>query len=156
MPPKQEEQAMAAPRDAGQRKNDTLTRLTSDVDVWIATADAAGDSYLVPLSFFWDGEGVVISTPRSSVTGRNLSRGGRVRVGVGELRDVTMIDGTAELLEDERTKDAFAAKHSWDPRKESGSAGYAFFRIVPDRVQAWREVNELPGRTLMREGKWLS
>jgi len=146
---------MAAPRDARQRKSDTLTRLASDVDVWIATADAAGDSYLVPLSFFWDGAGVVISTPRSSVTGRNLSRGGRVRVGVGELRDVTMIDGTAEPVADERTKDAFAAKHAWDPRKESGSSEYAFFRIVPGRVQAWREVNELPGRTLMRDGEWL-
>ena len=146
---------MAAPRDAGQRKSDTLTRLASDVDVWIATADAAGDSYLVPLSFLWDGAGVVISTPRSSVTGRNLSRGGRVRVGVGELRDVTMIDGTAEVVEDEQTKDGFAAKHAWDPRKESGSE-YAFFRIVPDRVQAWREVNELRGRTLMRDGEWLA
>jgi hypothetical protein len=145
---------MEAPRSAGQRKNDTLTRLTSDVDIWIATGSAAGDGYLVPLSFFWDGKGVVISTPRSSVTGRNLGQGGQVRVGAGELRDVTMIDGTAELVEDESTKDAFAAKHAWDPRKESGD--YAFFRIVPDRVQAWREVNELPGRTLMRDGEWLA
>jgi hypothetical protein len=54
---------MAAPRGAGQRLSDTLTRLASDVDAWIATADAAGNSYLV--------------------TGRNLSRGGRVRVGSG-------------------------------------------------------------------------
>jgi general stress protein 26 len=144
---------MEAPRSAGQRKSDTLTRLTSDVDVWIATGDAGGDGYLVPLSFFWDGKGVIISTPRSSVTGRNLGQGGRVRVGVGELRDVTMIDGTAELVEDEAAKDGFAAKHAWDPRKESGD--YTFFRIVPDRVQAWREVNELPGRTLMRDGEWL-
>lgn len=144
---------MEAPRSAGQRKSDTLTRLTSDVDVWIASGDAAGDGYLVPLSFFWDGTGVIISTPRSSVTGRNLGQGGRVRIGVGQLRDVTMIDGSAEPVEDEGTKDAFAAKHAWDPRKESGD--YAFFRIVPDRVQAWREVNELPGRTLMRDGEWL-
>jgi hypothetical protein len=57
---------MAAPRGAGQRLSDTLTRLASDVDAWIATADAAGDS------------------------------------------------------------------------------------------QAWREVNELPGRTLMRDGEWLA
>ena len=32
----------------------------------------------------------------------------------------------------------------------------SFFRIVPDRIQAWREVNELTGRTLMRGGAWLS
>jgi hypothetical protein len=145
---------MDAPRSAGQRKSYTLGRLDSEVDAWIATADTAGDGYLLPLSFLWDGTGVVVSTLRSSVTGRNLSRGGKVRVGLGAVRDVTMIDGTAELVEDDQAKDAFAAKHGWDPRQES--ADYAFFRIVPDRVQAWREVNELPGRTLMRDGRWLA
>jgi hypothetical protein len=144
---------MDAPRGAAQRKSDTLARLTSDVDAWFATADAAGNGYLLPLSFLWDGAGLVISTPGSSVTARNLSRGRRVRVGVGDLRDVTMIDGTVEPVVDEATKDAFAAKHGWDPREETGD--YAYFRIVPDRVQAWREVNELPGRTLMRDGDWL-
>jgi hypothetical protein len=144
---------MDEPRSAQQRKTDTLARLASDVDVWIATADGDGGGYLLPLSFLWDGVGVIVSTPRTSVTGRNLSRGGHVRVGVGELRDVTMIDGAAEPVEDEQAKDAFAAKHGWDPRNESGDYGY--FRIVPDRVQAWREVNELSGRTLMRDGKWL-
>jgi general stress protein 26 len=149
----EDEQAMDAPRSAEQRKNDTMSRFTSDVDAWIATADAEGNSYLLPLSFFWDGAGLVISTPRSSVTARNLSRGGRVRVGVGEVRDVIMIDGTPEAVRDEQTKDAYAARHGWDPRKETGD--YTYFRIVPDRVQAWREVNELPGRTLMRDGSWL-
>ncbi len=145
---------MEAPRSAEQRKGDTMARLASDADAWIATASADGDGYLLPLSFLWDGAGVIVCTPRASVTGRNLSRGGRVRIGVGQLRDVTMIDGTAEPVQDERTKDAFAAKHGWDPRREA--ADYAFFRVVPDRVQAWREVNELPGRTLMRDGSWLA
>lgn len=145
---------MDAPRPAEQRKTDTMARLASDVDAWIATADADGNAYLLPLSFMWDGAGMVISTPRSSITARNLMRGGRVRVGLGEVRDVTMIDGTAEPVNDEPTKDAFAAKHGWDPRNESGD--YAFFRIVPDRMQAWREVNELPGRTLMRDGRWIA
>jgi hypothetical protein len=144
---------MDAPRSAEQRKSDTLNRLASDVDAWIATADPGGDSYLVPLSFLWDGAGVIISTPRSSVTGRNLGRGGRLRVGIGLVRDVTMIDGTAELVTDEPTMEAFAAKHAWDPRTDDED--YAFFRIVPGRIQAWREVNQLAGRTLMRDGKWL-
>jgi hypothetical protein len=144
---------MEPPRSLRQRKQDTLGRLESDADAWIASAGAEGDAYLLPLSFLWDGAGLIVATPRSSVTGRNLTRGGRVRVGVGEVRDVTMIDGTAEAVQDERTKDAFAAKHGWDPRQEPGD--YAYFRIVPDRVQAWREVNELPGRTLMRGGGWL-
>jgi hypothetical protein len=144
---------MEPPRSLPQRKQDTMGRLESDVDAWVATADSAGNGYLLPLSFLWDGAGVVVSTPRTSITGRNLSRAGRVRVGVGQVRDVTMVDGSVEPVSDEPTKDAFAAKHGWDPRQESGD--YAYFRIVPDRMQAWREVNELPGRTLMRDGTWL-
>jgi hypothetical protein len=145
---------MEPSRSLQQRKQDTLSRLESDADAWIASADAGGDAYLLPLSFLWDGAGMVVSTPRSSVTARNLSRGGQVRVGVGQLRDVTMIDGTAEPVQNDRTKDAFAAKHGWDPRKETGD--YAYFRIVPDRIQTWREASELPGRTLMRDGDWLA
>ena len=32
---------------------------------------------------------------------------------------------------------------------------YRWFRISPRRIQAWREVNELPDRELMRDGRWL-
>jgi len=145
---------MEPPRSLQQRKQDTMGRLESDADAWIASADPGADAYLLPLSFLWDGAGVIVATPSSSVTGRNLSRGRRIRVAVGQVRDVTMIDGTAEAVQDERTMEAFVAKHGWDPRGEDGH--YAFFRIVPDRVQAWREVNELPGRTLMRDGHWLA
>jgi len=31
-----------------------------------------------------------------------------------------------------------------------------FLVLRPLRIQAWREVNELPGRTLMRAGAWLT
>ena len=144
---------MEPPRSLQKRKEDTLGRLESDVDVWIASADPEGDAYLLPLSFLWDGKAVIVSTPRSSVTGRNLSRGGRVRVGLGQLRDVTIIEGTAEPVDDDATKDAFATKHGWDPRNETSD--FAYFRIVPYRIQAWREVNELTGRALMRGGAWL-
>ncbi|MEU8803815.1 hypothetical protein [Spirillospora sp. NPDC048819] len=40
-----------------------------------------------------------------------------------------------------------------DPREST--TPYHWFRITPRRVQAWREVNELAGRELMREGRWL-
>jgi len=145
---------MEPPRSLQQRKQDTLGRLESHVDAWIATADTAGNGYLLPLSFLWDGTGVIVSTPRSSTTARNLSGGGRVRIGIGQVRDVTMIDGMAEPILDDPIKDAFAAKHGWDPRNETDD--YAYFRIVPYRMQTWREVNELPGRTLMRDGAWLA
>ncbi|MEZ0090160.1 hypothetical protein [Streptacidiphilus sp. EB129] len=49
--------------------------------------------------------------------------------------------------------DAFAARTGFDPRAETDAA-YHYFRIRPLRLQAWREANELSGRTLMRNGRW--
>jgi hypothetical protein len=46
--------------------------------------------------------------------------------------------------------DAYVAQNDWDPRT-AGDA-YIFLVLRPDRIQAWREVNEIPDRTLMRNG----
>lgn len=48
---------------------------------------------------------------------------------------------------------AFAAKTGFDPRKLADP--YLYFRIHPQRLQAWREANELKDRELMRGGHWV-
>ncbi|WP_067464660.1 pyridoxamine 5'-phosphate oxidase family protein [Actinomadura macra] len=145
-------------RTAEQRKQDVLDRLENDVDAWVTTADpASGTPYMVPLSFFWEGATLLIATPGGTPTGRNLRSSGKVRLGVGRTRDVVLIEGTAEPVPDEEISEdlgvAFAAKTGFDPRAQTIS--YTYFRVRPDRLQAWREVNELAGRDLMRDGAWL-
>ena len=145
------------PRNLQQRRRDTLDRLDGDVDAWVATADAAdGTPYLVPLSFLWDGRALVIATPSSSPTARNLQATGKARLGIGPTRDLVLVEGTVgEVLPaaevPEELGDAFAAKAGFDPRQLSG---YRYFRIHPQRLQAWREANELEGRELMAGGQW--
>lgn len=56
----------------------------------------------------WDGITVLVATPSSSPTSRNLQATGKVRLG-----------------------------------------------IYPQRLQAWREANELKDRELMRGGQWV-
>jgi len=51
------------PRSRAQRRRDTEHRLTNDIDVWVASASADGAPYLVPLSFDWDGEALLMATP---------------------------------------------------------------------------------------------
>jgi hypothetical protein len=67
-----------------------------------------------------------------------------------------MIDAALETVVDVSADDAlgaaYAAQADWDPR---GEAGYVFLVLRPVRVQAWREANEIAGRTLMRGGTWL-
>lgn len=92
-------EATAAPRSRAQRRRDTEHRLAHDVDLWVASASADGTPYLVPLSFDWDGESLLVATPTKSPTGRNLAATRTVRLGLGPTRDVVMIDGEVEVLE---------------------------------------------------------
>ena len=68
------------------------------------------------------------------------------------------IDGDVEVLEMDALPreqgDRFAARSGFDPRELD--TPYRWFRILPRRMQAWREVNELADRTLMRDGRWLA
>jgi hypothetical protein len=145
------------PRTAAQRKRDTLARLEGDIDAWVATADPQGTAYLVPLSFLWDGATLTVATPQESPTGRNLRAGRRARLAVGPTRDVVLMDGTVEAFSLETVPpglgEEFAAR-LWDVRQEKQRYGY--FRFTPVRIQAWRESNELAGRDLMRDGRWLA
>ncbi len=139
-------------RSTDQRRRDTLARLEHDVDLWMATADA-GTPYLVPLSFRWDGSTLLVATPASSPTGRNLARTGKARLALGATRDVVLVEGDVAVVDpDDGEADAFAARAGFDPRD---SRGYLYFRVTPRRVQAWREVDELAGRELMRDGTWV-
>ncbi|HEY3873274.1 MAG TPA: pyridoxamine 5'-phosphate oxidase family protein [Actinocrinis sp.] len=148
--------AKEPPRSAEQRKKDTLAKLEQEIDVWVATASADGEAFLVPLSYLWDGHTFALSTPEASPTGRNLAAAGRARLGFGPTRDVVMIEGAVESFTvasvPDELADAFAAKH-WDSRKESKP--YGFYRVTPRTIQAWREENELRGRTIMRDGAWV-
>jgi hypothetical protein len=146
------------PRTPRQRKQDALRRLEHDIDAWVATADeGSGTPYLVPLSFLWDGTTLLMATPSSSPTSRNLQATGKVRLGIGPTRDLVLIEGTVQALAatelPDEVGDAFAAKTGFDPRQLTSS--HLYFRIHPQRLQAWREENELSDRELMRGGHWV-
>jgi hypothetical protein len=145
------------PRSRAQRRRDTEHRLRTDIDVWVASASADGVPYLVPLSFDWDGEQLLVSTPADSPTGKNLAASRAARLGLGHTRDVSMIEGDVEVLEIDALSpeqgDRFAERTGFDPR--ALTTPYRWFRISPRRVQAWREANEMADRDLMRDGRWL-
>ena len=145
-------------RAPGQRKLDALNRLDHDIDAWVATAGPGnGAPHLVPLSFLWDGFTLLLATAASSPTSRNLQATGKVVLGIGPTRDVVLIEGTVRTLAvseiPNEVGDAFAAKTGFDPRRLKGP--YLYFRIHPQRIQAWREANEQQGRELMRSGRWI-
>jgi hypothetical protein len=147
-------------RTREQRKADTLAKLSAPAaDVWVATAAADASAYLVPLSLAWLDERVVLATDADSVTARNVISQGHARLGLGPTRDVVLIDAELEQVYSLDEVPAglarrYATQADWDPRESDGQMRFLVLR--PQRIQAWREANELPGRTLMRGGAWIT
>jgi hypothetical protein len=144
-------------RTAAQRKTDTLAKLAEPAaDVWVASAGDDG-AYLVPLSLGWTGERLLITLEATSRTARNVVAAKSARLGLGPTRDVVLIDAVLEAAHDLAAAPSeliasYVAQADWDPREEGG--GYQLLVLRPVRIQAWREANELSGRTLMRDGAW--
>jgi hypothetical protein len=101
----------------------------------------------------------VLATEADSATARNIISQRHARLGLGPTRDVVMIDAELEQAYslDEVPDDLarrYAMQADWDPRTAGDRMRFLVLR--PSRIQAWREVNELPGRTLMRDGAWIT
>jgi hypothetical protein len=150
--------AAEPPRDRARRKADTLAKLAGPAaDAWVATT--AGDlPYLVPLTLAWLRERIVLATESRSRTARAITTTGTARLALGGTRDVVMIDAVLESAiavgeAPEWLAEGYAERADWDPR--TAGDGYAFLVLRPERIQAWREANEISGRTLMRDGRWL-
>ena len=132
------------------------------LDVWVASASisdpGSAHAHLVPLSMAWIDERAVIAVESDSRTARNIAESGQARLAIGPTRDVVIIDavlGQAVELVDapQELVEGYADQADWDPRAAPGR--YVYLVLRPDRIQAWREVNELAGRTLMRAGSWI-
>ncbi|MFE9045338.1 pyridoxamine 5'-phosphate oxidase family protein [Streptomyces sp. NPDC012421] len=143
-------------RDSAQRIKDVRERLAREMDLWVASAGPDGMPYLVPLSFFWDGDDVWLVTRLANPTGRNLAANPRTRLALGDTRDVVLVDGeVTTYTHDEVPAEAaegFRVKTGWDARR-AGPA-YRWFRVRPVDVQAWHEEPELAGRQVMTGGEW--
>lgn len=146
-------------RTGAERKADVLAKLEArHADLWVASASASGVAHLVPLSLGWDGERVILATEPDALTTKNIAASGRARLALGGTRDVVIIDSVVDSIvpiddAEPALADAYASQADWDPRSAGGE--FLFLLLRPQRVQAWREVNELAGRTLMRGGTWL-
>lgn len=151
---------MEPPRTFDQRVADTLALLAKQhADIWVATASADGAAHLVPLSYSWTGTQIVLSTDSTMTTARNIVASRTARLGTGHTRDVVMIDAELEAVHPvgeapDDVADGFADQSDWDAR--TAGEPYVYLVLQPIRIQAWRESNEITGRTLMRDGVWLA
>lgn len=141
------------PRSTAERREHALAQLAGQHEIWLATGSEEGP-HLIPVCYVWDGRRLTMATFEQSPTVANVRATGKARVAIGHHDDVTMIDGTVELIPvveiETGIADAFA-KVSHDPRV---MPGFVYLRLTPSRVQVWNGFDEFAGRTVMRDGTW--
>ena len=146
-----------AGRTIEERTQHVIERLDGDADVWIATASRDGRPHLVPLSLYWDGTTIVATNPTSSVTTANVKSTGVARFALNGSDDVVIIDADVTLVDvteaGDGLPDRYAARTGWDPREQDGEWVYLLAR--PERILTWNGPDEIEGRTVMRNGRWL-
>jgi Pyridoxamine 5'-phosphate oxidase len=149
-------------RSVEARKANVLGVLEGQRDLWLATGDKSGRPHLIAVSAWWDGTDLVVATTAASRTAANLAASPQVRLAAGAPDDVIMIDATVvesvAANEAAELADGFAIAVGWDPRevqKQSGG-GWAFYRLRPTRIQAYRGYDELEGREVMTNSRWLA
>lgn len=149
---------MSEKRTVAERKTDVLAVLEAQGDMWLATADASGRPHLIAVASWWDGTDVVVATRLSTRTASNFAAGGSAKLAAGTPADVVLIDARlVESIPAEKAPEVaagFSAAAGWDPREEG--AGWAFYRLRPSRIQAYRGYGELEGRDVMRNSRWLA
>jgi hypothetical protein len=149
---------MPESRTVHARKLDVVASLEDQNDLWLATADSSGRPHLIAVSVWWDGTDLVMATVATSRTAKNLALGQEVRLAGGTPADALMVD--ARVVESQSADEApdvadgFAKAMGWDPRQVG--KGWAFFRLRPSRIQAYRGYDELEGRDVMRNSRWLA
>ncbi len=145
-------------RSASARISATLTRLSAESNVWIATASPAGIPHLVPLSLAWHDNTILVATPSDTPTVRNVLATGRARASLDSATDVAIIAAAARAVDfgdvPDATKVAYVPRVGWNPEDEQGA--WSLIALAPRLIHAWNGVAEIKGRTIMRRGAWVT
>jgi len=100
------------------------------------------------MSHTWNGNQIVLATEPESRTVANVTANPRVRLALGETRDVVMIDAvlTGAVPKAEAPAalaEGYATQAGWDPRTDGSD--YVYLVLEPERIQVWREAEDLAG-----------
>ena len=123
----------------------------------LATADAGGTPYAVPICYAFDGERIytAIDLKPKTVSGRQLKRvrniieNPQVAIVIDDYSEdwselaYVMIRGSAEIIEDGEERDCAETllREKYTQYAEMLVHGCAVIRIIPERVVSWDAMN---------------
>ena len=126
-------------------------RLRSDPIIWLTTVRPDGRPHTIPVWFLWDGQTILVVSQPNTQKIRNLRSNPNVTLaldGTDEGGDVVVLEGKAELLEENVTElnpPGYFTKYS-SSIQEMGETpenlAQSFsqpIRITPTKLIAWRD-----------------
>ena len=145
-------------RDVATRKKDVMERLLRSGRFWLGTADKTGKPHVIAVFAWWHSDALVISTLTGSRTARNMERNPRVTLATGPFDDAIIIH--AQMIESRAVDDAPDMAHGFNAalggEPSQIGEGWTFFRLRPTKIQAFRDFDELEGRDVMIDSRWLA
>jgi hypothetical protein len=150
-------QAFAKPhRSKADRKAHVLRTLADEDKLWLATTGDAAP-HVIPLSFVWRDERIVMAVQADSPSARNLRRTKTARAVLGSPHDAIMIDGVVEQADPREvaagTVSALRDASAIDPLR---TPGFVCLALKPFRIQAYWTGSEIAAPTIMRSGEWVA
>ncbi len=124
-------------------------RLRADKVAWLTTVGSDGRPYTVPVWFLWEGNSALVFSQPNKQKVRNLRKNGRVTLAMDDTKggdDVVIIEGTAELLEDQDISTALPeyVEKYWTMMQDLGynpesmAAEFSLgIRITPTKIRNW-------------------
>jgi pyridoxine/pyridoxamine 5'-phosphate oxidase len=117
-------------------------RLERSRNYWIGTADEDGRPRVLPVWGVWIDDSVVFGTNARSRKAKNLDRDPRVIVHLESGDEVVILEGEVETIEPtEEIADAFEPKYDWRPEVGKPDDSTRWYRLRPQRAQAWLETD---------------
>jgi PPOX class probable F420-dependent enzyme len=133
-----------APVEAGQLPWEwAVERLAAARNYWVVTTRDDGRPHAIPVWGLWLDGAVLFSTDPQSVKGRNLASRPDVVIHLESGDETVVVEGRAERVTGAELPsdfvDAYDAKYGH--RVDTSNPAFAFYRVRPERVLAWREAD---------------
>jgi hypothetical protein len=124
-------------------------RLAGSRNYWVCTTRGDGRPHAIPVWGLWLEGAVVFSTDPESVKGRNLAARPEIVIHLESGDEAVIVEGRAERLTVAGIPATFVDDYEakYGHRVDTSNPGFAFYRVAPVRVLAWRESDFPTGAT---------
>ena len=141
-------------RDIATRKKDVMDFLARQGHYFLCTAEIGGGPHVIAVSGLWNDGEIVVTTLGTSKTAKNLAMNPSAVLAGGDPSDAILV--YAQVIESIPVEESARMTQEWKSAMGWEPAGdWVFYRLRPNRIQAFRGYDEIGGRDVMIRSRWV-